>query len=188
MKTFSRIMFLAVGFSILAVAIIALSSHPVAAAPPATRIVSGIPPVANLAMQPVSAPGGGMGTQPFATLVNATVDEGSPVAFASFTVPDGYRLVIEFMGGNVCLPVGQKAIFQVVLQTGLQQVDFVLPATAQGTFNAFGGGPCDNFAIGQPMRLYAEPNSIVQLGLARSDTTGSTFLGLAVSGYLVKVH
>ena len=79
---------------------------------------------------------------------------------------------------NVCLPVGQKAIFDVDVQVGTAQVEYALPAIAEGTFNGFGGGPCDNFAVSQQVRIYADPNTTVTLAVVRSDLTGSALFGV----------
>jgi hypothetical protein len=126
--------------------------------------------------------------QPFGILLNPVLTDGSGRGTAGFTVPSGQRLIIEFIGGNVCLPVGQKAIFDVDVVVGTAEVGYVLPAIAEGTFNLFGGGPCDNFAVTQQVRIYAEPNSTVTVGVVRSDSTGSTFAGVGVSGHLVNTQ
>ena len=142
--------------------------------------------IANPQTQPV--PTSDAQNQPFAILVNPSFTDGSPRGSASFAVPNGQRLIIEFIGGNVCLTVGQKAIFAVDVQVGGAQPEYALPAIAEGTFNGFGGGPCDNFAVSQQVRIYADPGTTVTLAVVRSDSTGSTFAGLAVSGHLVNTQ
>jgi hypothetical protein len=142
--------------------------------------------ITNPQTQPV--PTSDAQNQPFAILVNPSFTEGSPRGSASFTVPNGQRLIIEFIGGNVCLTVGQKAIFAVDVQVGGAQPEYALPAIAEGTFNGFGGGPCDNFAVSQQVRIYADPGTIVTLAVVRSESTGSASSGLAVSGHMVNTQ
>jgi hypothetical protein len=183
MAKFSRLMCLGLGVGILTVAIGMFSTHPAAAAPTVGPISV---KVANPQTQPV--PTSDAQNQPFATLVDALLPDGSIRGSASFTVPSGQRLIIDYIAGNVCLPVGQKAIFDVDVQVGTTPVVYVLPAIPQGTFNSFGGGPCDNFAVSQQVRIYADPDTTVSLAVVRSDSTGSTFSGLAVSGHLVNTQ
>ena len=142
--------------------------------------------ITNPQTQPV--PTSDAQNQPFAILVNPFLADGSIRGSASFTVPNGQRLIIAFIGGHACLPLGQKAIFDVDVQVGTAPVDYALPAIAEGTFNGFGGGPCDNFAVGQQVRIYADPGTTVTLAVVRSDSTGSALPGLAVSGHLVNTQ
>src|SRR5258707_11867848 len=115
MAKFGRLMCLGLGLGTLTVAIGMLSSHPVAAAPAAQAVPISVK-VINSQTQPV--PTSDAQNQPFATLVDAVLSDGSIRGSASFTVPSGQRLIIDFIGGNVCLPVGQKAMFDVEVQVG----------------------------------------------------------------------
>lgn len=184
MPKFSRMVWVVLGLSVMAVGIGTLSSRPVAAAPLSSGPIN--VKIVNPQAQPV--PVSDAQIQPFDILVDAPLSDGSIRGSASFTVPSGQRLVIDYIGGNVCLPIGQKAIFEVDVQVGPTPADFVLPAIPQGTFNAFGGGPCDNFAVSTPVRIYADPNTTVSLAVVRSDPNGSTFSGISLSGHLVNTQ
>jgi hypothetical protein len=62
--------------------------------------------ITNPQTQPV--PTSDAQNQPFAILVNPFLADGSIRGSASFTVPNGQRLIIEFIGGNACLPSVKK--------------------------------------------------------------------------------
>jgi hypothetical protein len=182
MPKFRRLVWVVLGLSAIAVGVGTISSRPVAAAPLASAPIN--VKVVNPPAQPV--PVSDAQTQPFGILINPVLSDGAIRGDASFTVPSGQRLIIDFVGGNVCLPAGQKAAFDVTVQIGTIESNYVLAAIPQGTFNSLAG--CDDFAVSQQVRIYADPNTTVDFGVVRSDSTGRTFAGIGVSGHLVNVQ
>ncbi len=100
------------------------------------------------------------------------------------TVPAMKQLVIEHVsfGGN--LPTGQRFLQVHVNNTaGGAAGVHDLPVALQGT----GGGTTDFFAASQPVRLYADPGTIVTACFSRSASAGSATAVWNISGYHVDV-
>ena len=126
--------------------------------------------------------------EPFETRLDLSLDDGDFGDGEGFTVPEGKRLVVEFISARVTLPLGQTPSLFVNSLSGA--VGFALPlepqgvrATSVGTFNEFGaarqvlefedsGGFYDVF-------LERQPSS--GSGNVSDSGTGSVY----VSGYLI---
>lgn len=107
---------------------------------------------------------------------------GDPGGSASFTVPSGKRLVIEFATAICNVPSGQQCrlgILEsesgVLVKHDLAVSDHQLwPVTHLHTAT-------------QPMRIYIEPSGSVFVFGRRSDGTGTGTLDFSLSGYFVDV-
>jgi hypothetical protein len=104
-----------------------------------------------------------------------TVDPGIEAQGTTFTVPPQARLVIEQIGASIDLPPGQKLSF------------YVVSTTAGGVFASYFFDPANNpkFSCTQRVRIYADPNTQVELFANRDHPQGQAFVFISVSGYLV---
>ena len=112
--------------------------------------------------------------QPFV----ATLLSPNPNTFF-FIVPNGKRLVIEYVSGEGSLPAGNKLLFarlQVETQGSIVLHRFLPVLT--GT-----EGNVDVFLVSQQTRLYADPGSTVILSVLPANAIFS----VTVSGYLVDI-
>ena len=120
--------------------------------------------------------GGGAPTSPYFQIQMGISLDQSPVGVASFPVPAGKRLVIEYVSASGVVPAGQSLIYSV--STG--SVEHLIPVTQQAP---------DAYAVicvaGQQTRLYAEPGSTVVLGVQRTGFGGSASANISISGTLM---
>jgi hypothetical protein len=138
----------------------------------------------KVAVQNSPAPG-----QPFQKRLSTSGQSGDFDVSASFTVPAGKRLIIQFASASVTLPVGQTA--SVDLFVPEDQVDIPLPLQAQGTTsNSLGLN--NVLAAATQLSAYVDGGHLVELVLSRYPSSGgavapggNVFLGGFVSGYLV---
>jgi len=121
----------------------------------------------------------------------------------SFQVPSGKRLVIENVSASVELPADQQVLSAVVATVaGDERVIHYIHVPKSATFDpdvdnmSPGGGQdipnnsLDIYSGAQPLRLYADPGSVVDVGVWRNDPTCRNPCGtaiVAISGYLVDV-
>ena len=110
---------------------------------------------------------------------------------ATFTVPNGKRLVIEFASFWLLLPTGQKPtsnwVGVVNSAVSSNHLKHFVPLVFQGT-SVFGGQNSDSFVGSSPVRLYADPGTTVELVVRSTGVgagNGSAFV--SISGYLVDV-
>lgn len=134
--------------------------------------------------------------QPFQIYHTVTLNNGEYVNSFSFDVPEGKRLVIEYVSADVEIPRGQK--FYAYVQTfingpsGPSLANHNLVPTFTGSAPwFFMGSPFDVFAIGQVVRLYADPATLlfhsVSFTLNRFSNSGVATARASISGYLVDV-
>jgi hypothetical protein len=119
--------------------------------------------------------------QPIEQLLAFELSDGQANGQASFAVPSGNRLVVEFITAILTVPVGQKAVVTFFVQTGGIGPPGILHCLAlnpQGTFIG------DTFAASQLVRLYADPESTVLFQFARNDGSGLASGNISVTGYL----
>jgi hypothetical protein len=122
--------------------------------------------------------------QPFQHAALAVIQPGFAGGSATFTVPDGKRLVIEYVSFNIPLANGQ-AVLGVsvdVVNSNANQIPIrheipVLYTVADSSFLRSIGASAT--------RLYADPGSTVTIRAARSGSTGQDIAPVNVSGYLV---
>ncbi|MBV8201047.1 MAG: hypothetical protein JOZ15_10540 [Acidobacteria bacterium] len=123
-------------------------------------------------------------TNPFQATVEIKLPNGTGGENGFVNVPNGKRLVIEYVSGEAFLPKGQKALFSVItsLQGEATGISHYLDSDAIGHF----GAP-DYFRAGQVVRLYADPGTIVMLRADRDLATGEGLARMSISGELVAV-
>ena len=98
------------------------------------------------------------------------------------TVPQGKRLVIEYISALGVVPTGQRVRVNIRIITSGRFGTHALPLIPQGSFSGF-----DNFSASLPVRLYADPGTLVSGEASRDAGTGNGSLTLSISGYLVTV-
>lgn len=125
--------------------------------------------------------------QPFLKTINFDIPAGTTQGNIPITIPDGKRLVIEYVSVRAQGPTGQKFIAQI--QTNVAHTESLrgkiwLVFFYQGTFSGI-----DVFTASQPMHVYAEPSTPPALFVAtRTDITGSAFIEATISGYIVTMR
>jgi len=118
--------------------------------------------------------------QPFAHSVN--VGFSSNPFIDSILVPAGQRLVIETVSADAVLGSGEAVDFTIVAITNGVAVVYFLPVAFSGNF--FGA---DRYSGTQAVRIYADPNSTVQLRAQKNNSSlpgGGTF---SISGHFVNL-
>jgi hypothetical protein len=107
---------------------------------------------------------------------------------ATFTVPGGKRLVIEFVSFSLTIPAGQRPTFNFVTldNPARPTVQFGFALALQGG-GFISGQNSDVFVGTSPTRLYADPGSTVTLGVRRNQDAGTGLGTVSVSGYYVNV-
>jgi hypothetical protein len=124
---------------------------------------------------------------PFLKTINFDIPAGTTQGNCPITVPEGKRLVIEYVSVRAQGPTGQKFIAQI--QTNVAHTESLrgkiwLVFFHQGTFSGI-----DVFTASQPMRVYAEPSVPPALFVAtRTDISGSAFIEATISGYIVNMR
>ena len=125
--------------------------------------------------------------QPFLKTINFDIPAGTTQGNIPITIPDGKRLVIEYVSVRAQGPTGQKFIAQI--QTNVAHTESLrgkiwLVFFYQGTFSGI-----DVFTASQPMHVYAEPSTPPALFVAtRTDIIGSAFIEATISGYVVTMR
>jgi hypothetical protein len=117
--------------------------------------------------------------QPFQQKMNFNLADGfSEVCMPIATVPAGKRLVIEYVSAKVNIPGGQKlrALNVFTNLNGDFAYHFLVP-TPTGAFN--------EYVAGQQVRLYADPNTQVNICASRDTGDGIAPVQATISGYLV---
>lgn len=109
-----------------------------------------------------------------------------------YTVPAGKRLVIEYASMSACMLQGQSAtltIFTTVNSGFVGHLVNVAPAAGPGTPNIGCNSPAASSitAVGQQVRLYADPGTTVGVEGLRNSNTGTVDFSFSISGYLVDV-
>ena len=159
--------------------------NPVQLAPGTAVAVSGTPTVqvGNTAANPVPVHDAATPKRtPFQVGFDITISHGFGGGEASFTVPDGKRLVIEYASAS-----GESLeSLQYNLVTRLfPQTPFIhfLPVTQVVDFDTR-----KEFIAGQAVKLYSDPGSTVELRAGRNGTTGIDTVSFIISGYLEDVQ
>ena len=119
--------------------------------------------------------------EPFSqVLSNTFAQQGS--GLIGFQVPDGKRLVIEFISGLAEVPAGEKCVVRIQAIANSIPYNHYLTATYQATF-----ANSDDFVISQPITMSADPSTTVNLQWTRSGNGTAAFI-FNVSGYLIDVQ
>ena len=123
--------------------------------------------------------------QPFHALRVGCLNAGQTGQFIDLvSVPPGKRAVIEAFTVNTQLPSGQKPQIMIITTSGATTVNHWVTLTPQ-TPEPQGGK--DSFSATLSMRLYADPNTAIQLFLGRvaAGYTGDDCATATISGYYV---
>jgi hypothetical protein len=123
--------------------------------------------------------------QPFAQALSASFSNNPGGISATLNVPAGKRLVIETASLLVNLPVGQFIdAFTIRTSVGGQLADYSLFPNSVPS----GGANLSAFGITQPLKIYADPGTLVTATLVRGESAGgalNTGFYVVISGYLV---
>ena len=122
--------------------------------------------------------------QPFQRFLVDQINPGESNAGSriSFTVPEGKRLVIEYVSFIGVVPTGQKLRVKVDAHAG-GIGSHHLTLTNEGTFQ----GGTEDVKASQLTHFYADPGTDVFIGVARNSVNGTVGINASVSGYLVDV-
>jgi len=125
----------------------------------------------NPALQPIQASG----------LCTAQEPNGG-CAVEIYTVPEGKRLVIEFVSMLAVVPSGQQASLDIGTKVNGQFSHFHIPYSQP----ALGGSAVAVTNIAQQLRIYADPGTTVGVNCASTSSKGATF-DISFAGYLVNI-
>jgi hypothetical protein len=124
---------------------------------------------------------------PFVKTISFNIENGTTQNNMSITIPEGKRLVIEYVSARAQGPAGQKFIAQIqttVSHTESPRGIYWLVFFPQGTFSSI-----DVCTASQPMRILAEPgNPPLMFVTTRTSITGTAFVEATISGYLVPLR
>jgi hypothetical protein len=158
--------------------------------------VSGAVTIANPASLPLPVRNVDVAArQPFSRTLALNAQIGSLVGASTgqhlpYTVPPGKRLIIEDVGAQVLVPVGQKAQVVLEVQNPAPAGTFrtVRPLTIAFQLTSALGIPAqDVFVAGEPVRMAVNAGEILRAFFQRSAPTGSGVVEVYVHGYLVDV-
>ena len=118
---------------------------------------------------------------PFQQEIHVGIPAGAGEGFAFSTqIPAGQRLIIENVSVQASLPAGQRPLILIDTTSGGTTIQHVIPVTLQGTFSGY-----DEMLASQPMRLYSDPGSYVEISVFLNSLAGPTDVWVKVSGKLV---
>jgi hypothetical protein len=121
---------------------------------------------------------------PFQVQLGNPIAAGANAPNGSFSVPAGRRLVIEHVSALVVVPAGQRVMYtNINTFSGGGLVFHHLKAQSAGVSTAT---PGEGYITSESLRLYADPGTSVLVAVNRSDSAGTGFMSVSVSGYLVK--
>ena len=142
--------------------------------------------ITNTAANPVFVRSIDDGRQPFSLFDAVGIDDGQSFANRSiFTVPVGKRLIIESVSARIGLPHGQSPSYlSLRTKAGGTSTSHTIAMIRQGTSNIL---QQDEYASTYALRLYADPESQILIGAARSDSTGIAIAYFSLSGYYIDV-
>jgi hypothetical protein len=120
---------------------------------------------------------------PFLKTLSFNIQSGTTQNNIAIPIPEGKRLVIEYVSARAQGPIGQKYIAQI--QTNVSRIEsprgiFWMMFAFQGTFSTI-----DVFTASQLMHVYAEQgNPPLLFVVTRSGINGTAFVEATISGYL----
>ena len=124
---------------------------------------------------------------PYVKTVSFNIESGTTQNNASIAIPEGKRLIIEFISARAQGPAGQKFIAQIqtsVARTESPRGIYWLVFFPQGTFSTI-----DVFTASQPTHIFAEPvYPPVQFVATRTSLTGTAFVEATITGRLVNIR
>jgi hypothetical protein len=125
------------------------------------------------------------GVTPFHQSVIGSFPMGSLSGSGIIPVPDGKRLIIEYVSAHVLLPTGQN-LSQISISTQIKETT-VQHSLVRNEHGAHLSSSNNLFTVGQSLRLYADGGTPIIFSLVRNSTVSSPGYGLTVSGYLVNL-
>jgi hypothetical protein len=104
----------------------------------------------------------------------------------ALTVPNGKRFVLEYASFRMTVPQGQSSQDGPTIQVTNrgQSVEYHLPPAT------YSGSLLDSsyiYVSSNPVALYADPGTPVGVGASRSGLSGTAYVKVSLSGYLVNV-
>jgi hypothetical protein len=126
--------------------------------------------------------------EPFETRLDISLDDGSFSGSNGFTVPEGKRLIAQFIAVWVNVPNGQTPLALANASTGAR--GFVIPIQRVGTITSPFGTPLGQFSGAEQILDFEDGGGFYDVTLARQAENGGSVPGRAsmsafVSGYLV---
>jgi len=124
---------------------------------------------------------------PYVKTISFNIDSGTTQNNVSVAIPEGKRLVIDYVSARAQGPAGQKFIAQ--LQTNVARTEsprgiYWLVFFPQGTFSTI-----DVYTASQPMHVFAEPGTPpLMFVVTRTRVTGTAFVEATISGHLTNLH
>jgi hypothetical protein len=125
------------------------------------------------------------GVTPFHQAIIGSFPTGSFSGSAIIPVPDGKRLVIEYVSAHVPLPTGQN-LSQISVSTQIKETT-VQHSLVRNEHGSHLSTSTNLFTVGQSLRLYADGGTPIIFSLARNANTDSSGYGFTVSGYLINL-
>ncbi len=149
-----------------------------AAAPPPREVIVVNPTESPVPVRPAR--------QPFHGSVDMFWEDGlaqaGPGGHGDIPVPEGKRLIIEYVSGTFGVPVGQKVQIELNTGFGTTSVFHRVLAHPHGTFPLPSGASSDAFVVGQVVKIPAEGS--IHVFAFRSSGTGIGQGQFVVAGYL----
>jgi hypothetical protein len=108
---------------------------------------------------------------PFSQRLDITLSGG--FGNATFVVPAGQRLVIDYVSADVGVAVGGNVLFDVATISNGAEVEAHLPAIPQGVILGQ-----QVFSISAPVHIYADANSTVTIALLGPSGSGGSIVGI----------
>jgi hypothetical protein len=161
--------------------------NPIQLAPGTAVAVSGTPTVqvGNTAASPVPVHDTATPKRtPFQRSISFLLQDGDFGDIASFTVPDGKRLVIEYASCYIPSPPDHFILDIGTRDSSGTEVVYMLPVIQE--FNTSDRG--HSAIAGQVVKLFSEPGTEVDFQAVRTTSTGTISVFFAISGYLEDVQ
>ena len=108
---------------------------------------------------------------PFSQRLDITLSGG--FGSGTFTVPAGVRLVIDYISADIGCAVGGTVLFDVATILNGAEVESHLPVFPNGVLLGQ-----QVFSVSAPMRIYADPNSVVTVALLGPSGPGGSIVGV----------
>jgi hypothetical protein len=187
MKSAKRLLMVAGAVAIAGILSVALAPRAVHAVVSTLVTVVNNVPVVN----PTSSSGAqgviteetdGAARQPVQAVCNVQNTSGPGIFGCSdiYTVPIDKRLVIEYASAQCITNANVYSAFLATAESGSSGPLQFLPVVNEGP----AGGPGIAFAVGQSLRIYADPGSQVQLQFETTATASNASCGGSINGYL----
>lgn len=128
--------------------------------------------------------------QPFHDKVSITLPSGKSSGIGSIQVPEGKRLVIEYITMSAFVPMGSGQRPLITIQAVTNGTGILhTPAIATHAGMPVNGVQADYFVGSQAVKLYADPGTSLVIGTSRTGSTkGSAAIDVSLSGHFVDLR